>query len=158
MAVDQGLLAWRDLAHSAAGAHWPAVLVTWPPSAGSRAGDREPLYLAATATHVRVLAWSHVSVTRVTATLLATGRVLELRRSEARPELWTCAWQLQPDGEGELEVRAEDEWGGVTVTRHAYTAGAGQRAWTLPRLGQLVIMGDMIAFFQVRRPCYTFTA
>ena len=59
----------------------------------------------------------------------------------------------------ELEVRAEDEWGGVTVIRHAYAAGAGQQpAWTLPRLGQLVIMGDMIAFFQVRRPCYTFTA
>ena len=84
-----------------------------------------------------------------------------MRRSEARPELWTAARQLQPDGEGggELEVRAEDEWGGVTVTSHAYAAGAGQqRAWTLPRLGQLVIMGDMIAFFQVQRPCYTFTA
>ena len=82
VAVDQGLLAWRDLAHSAAGAHWPAVLVTWPPSAAAahRAGDREPLYLAATATHVRVLAWSHVPVTRVTATLLATGQLLELRR------------------------------------------------------------------------------
>ena len=82
-----------------------------------------------------------------------------MRRSEARPELWTAAWQLQPDGEGELEVRAEDEVGGVTVTSHAFAAGAGQQpAWTLPRLGQLVIMGDMIAFFQVRRPCYTFTA
>ena len=44
------------------------------------AAQRRRRAQGATATHVRVLAWSHVPVTRVTATLLATGQLLELRR------------------------------------------------------------------------------
>ena len=76
MAVDHGLLTWTDVPHRADGSHWPLILVTWPPGADTRAGDREPLYRLVTSTHIRLLVFSPIRVVRVTITL-DTGEQVE---------------------------------------------------------------------------------
>ena len=150
MAVDHGLLTWTDVPHQADGTHWPLILVTWPPGADTRAGDREPLYRLVTSTHIRLLVFSPIRVVSVTITL-DTGEQVEC--STDTGTLWTGPWS---PGEMEdsqrsrvLEVRAEDEWGVGHVIRHEYTLGGGQRTWPGLELGRIILLLDMISFFQV---------
>ena len=150
MAVDHGLLTWADVPHRADGGHWPLVMVTWPPGADTRAGDREPLYRLATSTHIRLLVFSPARVVRVTVTL-DTGEEVECATETG--SLWTGPWS---PGEVEdrqrsrvLEVRAEDEGGASLVTRHEYTLAGGQRTWPGLELGRIILLLDMISFFQV---------
>ena len=148
MAVDHGMLTWADVRHQADGGHWPLALVTWPPGAETRAGDREPLYRLASSTHIRLLVFSPIKVLRVTVTL-DTGEKVECATETGT--LWTGPWTpgRMENTEGSLEVRLEDEWGGVRVTRHEYTLGGGQRTWPRLELGRIILLLDMIAFFQV---------
>ena len=72
MAVDHGILSWTDVQYrpdTSQDSHWPVTLVTWPPGAGTRAGDREPLYRILSSTHVRILVFSDIKVMRVSVSI-----------------------------------------------------------------------------------------
>lgn len=151
MAVDHGALTWTDVTYQEDGGHWPVIMVTWPPGADTRAGDREPLYRLATSTHIRLLVFSPIMVTRVRVTL-DTGEEVECATETGT--LWTGPWSPGTMGDRGrsrvMEVRVEDEWGGIHVTRHEYTVGGAQGAWPGLQLGRIILTLDMIALFQVR--------
>ena len=151
MALDHGALTWTDVQYQADGDHWPVTMVTWPPGASTRAGDREPLYRLASSTHIRLLVFSPIRVVRVIITL-DTGE--EVQCATETGTLWTGPWSpgMMEDRERSrvVEVRVEDEWGASHVTRHEYTLGGGQRMWPGLGLGRIILLLDMIAFFQVR--------
>ena len=152
MAVDHGVLSWTDVQHQSDGSHWPLTLVTWPPGADTRAGDREPLYRLASSSHIRLLVFSPRRVVRVTVSL-DTGEQVECNTETGA--LWTGAWS--PGGMGDkgrtrvMEVRVEDAWGARDVSRHEYTLEAGEAVWPELGPGRLILLLDMIAFFQVKK-------
>ena len=114
--------------------------------AGYTAGDREPLYTLLTSTHTRILVFSQTRVVRLT-TQLDQGHLLEANTEDGK--LWTAAWEPRRLQEGlhVLHVTVEDEFGDVTLKEHEFSLdGKGVDS---PIIGRLVLMLDLIAFFQV---------
>ena len=114
--------------------------------AGYTAGDREPLYSLLTSTHTRILVFSQTRVVRLT-TQLDQGHLLEANTEDGK--LWTAAWEPRRLQEGlhVLHVTVEDEFGDVTLKEHEFSLdGKGVDS---PIIGRLVLMLDLIAFFQV---------
>ena len=160
MAVDHGILSWTDVEYrpdTARDSHWPVTLVTWPPGAGTRAGDREPLYRILSSTHVRILVFSKLKVMRVSVSI-DDGDSVECDTNTGH--LYTAPWTpgQYASGAHVMLVTVEDEFGETHVTRHVFSldGSTGQHEWSLPSLGQIILSVDMIALFQVDKVCCLF--
>ena len=145
LALDHGLLSWLDV-NLASPERWPVVLVTWPPRAGSSAGDREPTYRLTSSTHTRLLVFSRAAILRITV------RIDDSREVEASSEdgrLWTAPWDPAEYQQGlhVLRVSVEDEDGQRSDREHQFSLDGSSPASSF--IGPLVLLLDMVAFFQV---------
>jgi len=142
MAVDHGVLSWRDV-DADEGLSLPLVMVTWPPT-GLRAGDREPLHLLRTSSHIRLLVFSKSNKIRVRVGV--DGEVPTL--AEKKGFLFTVPWQpdLYAKGSHVIRVQVEEEGKEVTVENHQFSIDG--TSTDLPPLGQLVLLVDFVALFQ----------
>lgn len=148
LAWDHGLLTWVDTAYSGHNT-WPVTLVTWPPRADTRAGDREPLYQVRESSHVRLLVWSDVRIMRVSVTI-DDGHPEECQHGQG--PLWTCPWspELYISGTHSLMVRVEDEFGYKHETRHEFSLESSSLNTVPWTLGTFVILFNMVSFCQVK--------
>jgi hypothetical protein len=143
LALDQGVLSFKDFAFRAN--HFPAVLVTWPPSSEYRAGDREPLYKLITSTHIRLLVFSKNKIMSVNIAIDGGEKM----KCQARTEnLYTVKWspKLYSKGIHQIMVYVEDDFGAIHVEEHNFSLDGSQMK--LPFIGQLILLVDVIAFFQ----------
>ena len=142
MAMDQGVLSWRDVS-GWAGLPLPLVLVTWPP-AGPRAGDREPLHLLTTSTHIRLLVFARAQV--VVRVGVDGGEPVVAQH--AKDSLYTAPWRprLYTKGPHTIQVLVEEAGKETHVETHHFSLDGSSES--LPALGQLVLLVDFISLFQ----------
>lgn len=147
MAIDHGVMSWKDVQFSPRDT-WPVTLVTWPPGADTRAGDREPLYLVETSTHIRLLVFSQIQIMSVKLNI-DDGDLVTCDRSNLY-SLWTAPWShgLYSRGIHVIKVQVEDEFGEMHVTRHVFSVDGKTRNSEFPNIGQLILSLDMVAIFQ----------
>ena len=128
------------------GQEWPVVLVTWPPQAGRSAGDREPLYRLLSSTHVRLLVFSRTTVLRI---LVKIDEDEEVEATSEDGRLWTAPWEPSNYKKGlhVLQVKVEDEAGHISQREHNFSLDGSSPGSSF--IGQLVLLLDMVAFFQV---------
>ena len=115
--------------------------------AGRSAGDREPLYRLLSSTHVRLLVFSRTTVLRVSVKI-DEEEVVEATSQDGR--LWTAPWEPTNYQEGlhVLQVSVEDEAGQLSHREHNFSLDGSTSGSSI--LGQLVLLLDMVAFFQVQ--------
>lgn len=143
MAVDHGVLSWKDI-KAVSGLSLPIVLVTWPPG-GLRAGDREPLYLIPSSTHIRLLVFSNTN--QITVKVAVDRDVLKEAYSKDG-QVYTIPWQPKLYSSGYHTIYVEVEERGETVLVESHQFSLEDTSANLPLLGQVILLTDIIAVFQ----------
>ena len=146
MAVDHGVLSWREVEAGEGGTlPLPLVLVTWPPG-GLRAGDREPLHLLSSSSHIRLLLFTRSR--EVTVTVAVDGREEQLARSQGG-SLYTAPWKphLYAEGWHTIQVLVQEEGREVLVEEHRFSLDGS--TVHLPVIGRVLLLVDLVAIFQL---------
>ena len=145
LAWDHGALSWTQTQHNT----WPLTLVTWPPPAHTRAGDREPLYTLGDSTHVRLLTWSDVRILGVSV-IIDSGDSVQCDNGGG--PLWTCPWspELFTSGSHVMMVEVKDEFGETHETKHEFSLEDSNQFKYSHSLGSFIVLFNMVSFFQVR--------
>lgn len=115
-AIDHGQFSFVDQKHNS----WPLVLVTNPKNAQYSMPGREPLPLIAESTHVRILAFSDVTIDTVKISYDSESW-MKCRQKDG--PLYVCQWlpNLFNSGLNYLHVTVTDEHGKETTIKHPFT-------------------------------------
>ena len=147
--VDHGLLHMVERSHHPAAPARPLVVVTWPPGNDFPAGDREPRYLAATASHIRVLVWGMGGQVE-SVTISVDGGPTQTARPSPAP-LYTLAWEAGRylDTEQHRLVVRVVAGGVASLTTRQFSLQPGPGP-ALPVLARLALLPHIPALFQVK--------
>ena len=143
MVVDHGVLSWRDV-KAVTRLPLPLVIVTWPPT-GPRAGDREPLHLLRTSSHIRLLVFSRTGKTTVR--VAVDGEELVTANNTGGP-LFAVPWWPELYRDGHHTVRVEVEEAGDVVLSEVHHFSLDGSSGQLPFLGRIILLVDLIPVLQ----------
>ncbi|XP_030036329.2 transmembrane protein 62-like [Manduca sexta] len=140
-AIDHGHFSFVDQKHNT----WPLILVTNPKHAKYVMPGREPLHLVPESTHVRILAFSDVSVTNVQ---ISFDKISWMKCRHTEGPLYVCQWlpDLFKTGLHKLYVKATDELDKEAFIEHPFSLdGTLLNFEIFPRI---LLMLDAGAVFQ----------
>lgn len=146
MAIDHGFLSFTDVKHD----EWPIVLITNPKHALFIIPTREDLDLIKTSSHIRILAFSIGSISRVRARINSEDwqQCTNVKRS-----LFVCPWSPSNylTGIHQIEVSVQDHFGRTKNINQPFSLDGTRLSFdVLPRL---VLMTNASLIFKIMFAC-----